>query len=452
MQAIPASYRDNAGYVFQHNNTIYRLINENFLPTYNKWMHNGLYKKLTEKHLLVSHTEVLNNTGKNGIVIQPQLIPTISYAYEWSFSMLQDAAICTLQNALVALQFDMILKDANTHNIQFLQGRPVLIDTLSFDNYLEGESWVAYRQFCECFLAPLVLMKYTNANMNKLLLAYPNGIPLAICKALLPIKARWNLNVYLHIIMASKVQSANNNDTVRTPALPKQKLITLLNGLKSFVQSLKIPNAKTTWDNYYAETILSKNYLESKKQIVHQFVDSIPFNSMVDLGANDGEFSMHYANKQKKIIALDEDINCIERLYNNCKTQKVTNVMPLINDLTTPSPAIGWGNAERDAITNRIQSDVCLALALIHHIAIANNVPLENIINYLKGISPYLVIEFVAKEDAKVQELLKHRKDIFDQYTLADFKKIISKHYQILQEQKVGNEHRWMFLLKRLDF
>ena len=170
---------------------------------------------------------------------------------------------------------------------------------------------------------------------------------------------------------------------------------------------------------------------------------------MVDLGANDGEFSLHFANTDKKIIAIDEDVNCIERLYNLCKEKKITNVHPLINDLTTPTPAIGWNNDERENISSRIQSEVTLALALIHHLAIANNVPLPKILSYFHSLSPYLVIEFVAKEDAKVKELLRHRKDIFDDYKLADFKNYVKPLFEILKEQKVGNEERWLFLLKR---
>lgn len=450
MQAISSSYRDNSGFVFKENDIFFRAVNSNYIPVYEKLMTSGLYDKLQEKNLFIAHEEIdVNNSGLAKILIPTQL-PFISYAYEWSFSMLKDAAICTLRNALYAFEHGMVLKDANTHNIQFLNGKPILIDSLSFENYVEGESWIAYRQFCECFLAPLLLMKYTSSSMNKLMLAYPNGIPLSVCKSLLPWKAKINMNVYLHVVLATKIiTKLEVESNKKTTHFSKLKFKNLLKGLYDFVSSLSLPISKTTWDDYYAETILSKTYLEEKKKLVYQFLNEIEFKSLVDLGANDGEFSLHFANTDKKIIAIDEDVNCIERLYNLCKEKKITNVHPLINDLTTPTPAIGWNNDERENISSRIHADVTLALALIHHLAIANNVPLPKILSYFHSLSPYLVIEFVAKEDAKVKALLRHRKDIFDDYTLADFKNYVKPLFEILNEQKVGNEERWLFLLKR---
>ena len=451
MQALASSYKDPSGYIFQHEQEVYRAVNKIYLPQYEKLMNSGLYTELTKEGLLISHQEEpkLPKAADVEKILKPVQIPLISYAYEWSFSMLQDAALCTLQNALKGISFGMILKDANTFNIQFYQGKPILIDTLSFDFYHEEESWVAYRQFCECFVAPLVLMKYCNPSLNKLLIAYPNGIPLTVCKSMLPLKAKWNLHVYLHVFLQSKVQQSSNSAPARKQVFTKQKMLTLLNGLYSFVKNLKPAADKTTWDNYYEETILSKEYLQEKKALVSKYLKQIPFGTLLDLGANEGEFSLLFKNTDKQIISVDEDRHCIEKLYLTCKTNKISNVQPLILDLTAPSAAIGWNNAERDTFFKRIKPDVTLALALIHHLCIAHNISIPQIISLLHSISEFVIIEFVDKSDPKVMHLLANRIDIFEHYHLDGFRQVALQKFDIIAEQSFSTASRTLFLLKR---
>lgn len=449
--ALPSSYKDTSGYMFSHNGNFFRAVNRNYEPHYKKLM-GGLYQHLTSKQLLVAHSETSEIPLKQDLlyILKPEQIPFISYVWEWSFSMLKDAALCTLNNAIEALKYGMILKDANTSNIQFLKGSPILIDTLSFETYQEGESWIAYRQFCEHFLAPLVLMQYTNSSIIKLTSAFPNGIPLSLCADMLPFNARLNLHVNLHIFLQQKLSAKKGEETSKQNAtFSKQKLETLLQGLKSFVQSIQPKKDKTTWDNYYDETILSQNYLNAKKLLVQGMLEKISFSTLLDLGANDGVFSRLYQHTDKHIISLDEDRNCIEKLYQDCKTEGIHNIIPLVCDLTQPSSDIGWNNEERPAMFKRIKTDVTLALALIHHLAIANNLPLEKIIAFFHQFSENLIIEFVPKDDPKVKQLLAHRIDIFDRYTLDDFKSVLSSYYTIMEETNVDSTSRTLFLLKR---
>lgn len=450
MIAIPSSYKDPAGFLFIHENEIYRAINQNYQPQYNFLQESGLYEQLVQKKLLIPHSET-NDPGPQAEIakiIKPVQLPLISYASEWSFTMLKDAAICTLDNALHAVEYGMILKDANTFNIQFYEGKPILIDTLSFEFYNEEESWIAYRQFCEHFVAPLVLMKYVNLSLNKLLIAYPNGIPLHICRAMLPRKARWNMHVYLHIILPAKMASRSPTGGSGKQVFSKQKMLHLLRGLKDFLQGLQATD-KTTWDNYYQETILSNDYLNEKKSVVDQFLQQIPFQTMLDLGANEGEFSLLAAGKGKRVIAVDEDRHCIEKLYRYCKNHTIENLYPLIIDLTAPTPAIGWANTERSAFFERVQPEVTLALALIHHLAIAHNIALPKIVDLLHSLSEYVIIEFVEKGDPKVQQLLLTRQDIFAEYSVEQFKNRVVEKFEIMATHRFKQTTRTLFLLKR---
>jgi len=452
MNPHPASYRDTSGFVFTHEGEVYRHVHPGYESHYEKLMTNGLYDELVKKERLIAHCEItdLERFGFNdGKVLLPQQIPFISYPYEWSFDMWKDAALLTLQIALTSLKKDMILKDATPFNIQFCKGKPVFIDTLSFENYEEGKPWIAYHQFSECFLAPLLLMHYCHPDTNKLFSVYPNGIPMDVLVNLLPKRSRWNMGTFLHVHLQAKFSGKQRQKPARENNFSKQKLELLLKGLESFVQKLSPKKVKTAWDDYYTDTILGDDYLAAKTTLVRSFSNFVDFKTVIDLGANDGHFSLLFGD-DKNVIATDADCNCINDLYLNLKKEKRTNILPLVNNLTTPSPAIGWNNTERESITTRLKADLVLALALIHHLAIANNVPLQLIADWLQPMGEDLIIEFVPKSDEKVKLLLQNRKDIFDDYTLENFKAIFTKKYKIVGEEKVGTTNRVLFLMKRI--
>ncbi len=416
-------------------------------------MQDGLYDFLTKKNWLVSHVEIFDTELQfaDALIILPRQIPVITYPYEWSFAMWQDAALLTLNIAKESIDKGMLLKDATPFNIQFLNGSPVFIDTLSFEIYVAEKPWIAYRQFCECFLAPLLLQQYCNADMGKIFILYPNGIPLEILISILPKKAKWNLHTYLHIyLQAAAVTKADKIKNAKAATkFSKQKMLLLLNGLIDYVTRLHVKKTKTSWDDYYASTILSDEYLQEKTKLVTSFLSTITYSSIIDLGANDGHFSLLFKNTTTEIIAVDGDANCINKFYSTIRNQKIKNILPLINTLHTPSPAIGWNNAERASFNERIKGDVILALALVHHLAIANNLPFKFIAEWLALMGKYLLIEFVPKTDEKVELLLKNRQDIFTDYTVIDFEKAFSKEFKIVLQQKITGTERILYLMKK---
>lgn len=451
MKKITSSYKDPSGFVFTQNNQVFRAIHSCYLEDYECLMNSGLYTELVGEKIFIEHSEMNDFPTFDEVkkIILPIQIPTISYAYEWSFSMLKEAALCTLRVAKIALKYNMCLKDAPTQNIQFLNNRATLIDSLSFEKYVEGNSWIAYKQFCESFLAPLTLMSYNHSSLNKLLIAYPNGIPIDVCTNLLPLRSRFNLHVNLHFFLQARMIQKGHSESKKQSFFSKQKFETLLQGLYDFIKNLHVKNEKTTWDNYYRETILSKNYLDEKKKIVYSMLHEISFDSLLDLGANEGEFSLLFRDLAKTIIAIDEDKNCIEKLFIHCKKNKIQNILPLINDLSCPSPAVGWELEERPSIFERVQTDVVIVLALIHHLCIGNNLPFEKVFHLLHKLGNFVLIEFVSKEDEKVQELLKTRKDIFDKYSLSHFKESLEVYFEIIEERNAGIPTRTLFLLKK---
>ena len=447
---LPSSYRDPEGFVFKENGFIYRSISPTYFEDYNLLFRSGLYKELTEKGRLIKHEELNHENNSDSKIILPEQIPFISYPYEWSFDMWKDAAIVTLKIAMLAQQKGMMLKDATPFNIQFYKGRPVFIDTLSFEKYEPDNSWIAYRQFCECFLGPLLLMKYCHRDMGKLFSTYPEGFPLEIISSLLPNRAFWNVNVQLHIRMQQRISGDKKNKKENKGLFSQKKLHVLLTGLLDMVTAMKPKESKSVWDHYYTDTILGADYLSAKTNIFKKLSSGIAFKTVIDLGANDGYFSILLRDRADWIIAADADSNCINALYKTIRKEKIKNIVPLVSVFTAPSPALGWANAERSSLTERLKADLVLALALVHHLAISANIPLSFMAKWLSDIAPFLIIEFVPKTDEKVKELLMHRKDIFTRYTAELFRKEFEVYFSIVCEEKVGHTDRILFLMKRI--
>jgi len=204
----PASYKDPSGFVFRDSDKIYRQVNKVYAAHYDHLIKSGLYDLLQKKNLLLQHEELNENLLSSEdwyLTLLPEQIPNWSYPYEWCFEQLKDAALLTLEIVQLSIEKGMILKDATPFNIQFYKGRPVLIDTLSFEKYDETQPWIAYRQFCESFLYPLWLSHYHKMNFQNLLSVYPDGIPAAITAKLLPAKSMLNTAVWMHVNLPNKM-------------------------------------------------------------------------------------------------------------------------------------------------------------------------------------------------------------------------------------------------------
>ena len=460
-QRLPASFRDPSGFMYRQNGKLYRQINLVCKDDYDFLMSSGLYQKLTQRKLLVPHVEVEEQPffpDRCYKIIQPEEIRFISYPYEWSFSQLKDAALRTLVIQKEALYAEMTLKDASAYNMQFHNGVPVLIDTLSFAQYHEGDPWVAYRQFCQHFLVPLALMSYTDVRLSKLMQLYIDGIPLDLGSKLLPRSTRFNFGLLTHIHLhaqsqqrfskTAEVEVAENSQ--RKVSISKLSLIGLIDSLESTVKKLTWKISKSDWADYYNATNYSDTAFDAKKKIVSDWLHELAPTSVWDLGANTGIFSLQAADLTDCLtISADIDPGAVEINYLQCKKNKTKNILPLVLDLTNPSAAIGWNNQERDSFYQRGPVDVVMALALIHHLAIANNVPLEKISTLMAALGQFLVIEFVPKDDSQVRRLLRSRDDIFDQYHLEGFVATFENDFVLRKQAPVSGSKRVMFLFEQ---
>jgi hypothetical protein len=407
---LGASFRDPSGFLFVRDGTLYRQVNRVYAENYARLIESDLYEKLVKTGLLIPHTEVDVKPADPDLafkILQPERVPFISYPYEWSFGQLKDAALATLSIQKRALKAGMSLKDSSAYNIQFYRGKSVLIDTLSFEVNREGEPWVAYRQFCQHFLAPLALMATRDVRLGQLLRVHIDGIPLDLASKLLPSRTRWNLGLTSHIHLHARAQARYANIAVaearRGRTMSKQDLLGLIESLEATVLGLKWEPVGTEWAEYYDSTNYTEAAFDHKKELISEWLEGLQPKTVWDLGANTGIFSRQAAGRGAYTVAFDIDPAAVEQNYRQVKKDKEQNLLPLVLDLTNPSPSLGWANRERDSLARRGPVDVVLALALIHHLAISNNVPFDRLSDFLAELGKWLIVEFVPKTDSQVQ-------------------------------------------------
>jgi len=381
-------------------------------------------------------------------VIQPERVPFISYPYEWSFSQLKDAALATLSLQKRALKYDMSLKDASAYNIQFVRGKPTLIDTLSFEKYKEGQPWIAYRQFCQHFLAPLALMAYRDIRLGQFLRVYIDGVPIDLVSRLLPAATRLNFGLLTHIHLHAGAEKRFAGESVGQAKMSRNALVGLIESLEASVKRLTWKPSGTRWWNYYDNTNYSDAAFEHKKQLVGEWIVRINPKLVWDLGANTGVFSRMASASGAYTISYDIDSAAVEQNYLRAKNDREQNLLPLQLDLTNPSPALGWANRERDSFGERGPADMILALAVIHHLAITNNVPLPQLAGFFAETGKWLVIEFVPKSDSQVQKMMLAREDIFPNYTREGFETAFKGRFKIHDAVAVRESERYMYLME----
>jgi hypothetical protein len=451
-----ASFRDPSGFVFTRDGKILRQVNPVYRRHYEQLMHSGLYQQLTQNNWLITHEALSDEVHDEDVfqIIAPKPIEFISYPYEWCFSQLKDAALRTLEIQKLALQFNMSLKDASAYNIQYVQGKPLFIDTLSFECYEEGEPWAGYRQFCQHFLAPLALMALKDIRLLQLLKVYIDGIPLELASTLLP-KSSWlNPGLLMHLHLHAKMEKsfgktkAGQTSTARKTKLSKAGFLGIIDSLQRTIHKLTWEPVGTEWAEYYQATNYTDFSFSEKARIVQDYLQRIAPKTVWDLGANTGHFSrLAQQTGAECTLAFDIDPAAVEMHYRLGKQQAAP--LPLLLDLTNPTPGLGWHHNERDSLLARGPADCVMALALMHHLAISNTIPFRQLAAFFKDLCQHLIIEFVPKSDSQVQRLLHSRKDIFPHYDKESFEKAFSLYFDIQCAQAVEGSERILYLMKR---
>lgn len=456
---IPGSFRDPSGFLFVHDGIVHRQVNPVYAESYDQLVGSGLYAALTDAKLLIPHDEVelrLPDAPSAHRVLRPVQLPFVSYPYEWSFGQLKAAALLTLRIQKEAIEHGMVLRDASAYNVQMLDGRPVFIDTLSFGPYVEGQPWVAYQQFCRHFLAPLALMSYVDVSLGQLFRVHIDGVPLDLAAKLLPFGTRLRFPLLTHLHLHARTSVRHADDAAHAPTgsakpgggMSRTAMLGLVDSLEGGVRALDWSPGGTEWGDYYDKTNYTAASHEHKKVLVGRYLDACSPKTVWDLGANTGLFSRIAADRGARVVAFDVDPAAVERNWREVTERGQTRMLPLLQDLTNPSSGIGWDNEERSSLAERGPADVAMALALVHHIAISNNVPLSRIAAFLHKLCRTLIIEFVPKGDSQVRRLLATREDVFPDYTTEGFEAAFATCFTIVEREPIPESERTLYRME----
>jgi hypothetical protein len=349
----------------------------------------------------------------------------------------------------------MRLKDASAFNIQFDGGSPLLIDSLSFELADATEPWPAYRQFCEHFLAPLALMSMRDPRMGLMLRDYIDGIPLDLAASLLPGRSRLNFGLLSHLHLHAGAQRRAAKDGPPASGAPRPERRVSATGQRALLDSVRRTVAGLRWEpsSHWTEYATTTSYSDaataSKAQIVREMLAGVGGVSAWDLGANTGAYSAMAADAGYRVIAWDQDAGSVEAHWRRVRGEGNPAILPLVLDLANPSPGIGWALEERRSFLERGTPDLIMALALVHHLAIGNNVPLPGVARLFARMAPNAIVEFVPKEDPMTRRLLAARRDVFEHYSLDRFRAAFGESFEIVRETPITDSPRTLFLLKR---
>ena len=453
------SFRDNAGRVIHHSNRIFRQVNKSGKERIDFFFKNDLYKKALENEYIIK-SDILGkndlkkyNFKEDSLIIEHEKIPYVSYPYEWSFYQLKEAALHHLNFHIYLLNNGATLIDSSAYNIQFIGSKPIFIDVLSVKEYKEGEYWYGHKQFCENFLNPLILSSKKGIQFNNWFKGNLEGIATEDLNKILNIFDKFSFNIFVHVYLLTKFENKYKNQNKKfdlniKKKFPKKNFLSMLNQLKAFINKLEPKKSATVWETYSNLNTYDDNETKNKTNIVKNFFQKNKSLMIADLGCNDGYYSkIAIESGCEYVVGFDYDFNSINRAYKTFINSK--NFLPLIFDASNPSTNIGWNEKERKSFFQRANFDCVLALAFQHHLTIAKNIPLEDVLSWIVALAPIGLIEFVPKNDETVQKMIKLKGDIFPNYNEENFKEFILKKATIVSEFQVTKSGRKIYEFER---
>jgi ribosomal protein L11 methylase PrmA len=456
-----ASWRDPWGFVYRRHGVLLRQVNERAADEWYAFSESALATQLVSCGWLLpwepAPIEQAADPDRAVAVLRPEPLGFISWPYEWTFGELKAAALLTLDVQLAALEAGFSLRDASAYNVQFRGVTPVLIDHLSFERLPAGKPWVAYRQFCEHFLAPLALTARVDPRLGRMLRDHLEGVPLDLAARLLPTSTRFRLGLgaHIHLHARSMRQNADAGSTAREASLSSTRLRQLVVSLRQTVEGLHWEPSGTEWAEYADvshESYASGDGKSSAKAALVRGLLGVGDGRVCwDLGANTGVFSAVAAEAGYRVYAFDADLAAAERHFQALSKAGRKETTPLVMDLADPSPSQGWHERERRGLVERGNADVLLGLALIHHLAIGRNVPLPMVLDLFADLASDAIVEWVPREDPMVKRMLASREDVFDDYTEEGFRKAAEARFEILSREPIESSGRVLYALRRRD-
>ena len=467
MRADPGSFRDPANRVYLRSGDdgaarVLRGVDAATLDNYRALSQQTFFQDFQSAGKIIATREITSGADHAAItgdgwagVLAHDTVPFISYPYEWTFSMLRDAALLQLELTETCLENGWTLKDATPFNIQFVNARPVFIDLPSFEPHEDGTPWVGYRQFCSMFLTPLLLRAHLDIDPAPLMRSYLDGIPPMEAVKFFPGAKRFKPGVLSHIVLPAKVEAnilKSERDAVdakrREPRKQSEAMVVgLVQSLRRLVAKLDYGIKHTDWSHYDRTHSYAEAEHDEKQAFCARHASSKRRGHVWDIGCNTGTFSRIAAPHADMVLSLDGDHDAVEQLYLRERESGTSNLLPMVMNLANISPAQGWAGQERAALDGRASPDLVFVLALIHHTRIGANIPNALFLDWLRSLDAEVVIEFVTRQDEMVVKLLTNKTEQYADYTLAQFVAECEARFTITDRQKLKGGKREIFHL-----
>jgi hypothetical protein len=461
-QAEPGSFRDPESRIFYSGGDVFRALSEEGLADFKAFSESKLFERFTTDGRLVATELVERGDAPQGLlakgaagVLRHERIPFVSYPYEWPFSMLKDAALLQLDLTLAALEEDMILKDSTPYNVQFKGAKPVFVDIGSFERLREGEPWIGYRQFCMLYLYPLMLQAAKGVSPHALLRGSIDGITPAQMRGMVSFRDRFRKGFYLNVFLHAKLEARHGDrgkevkDEVKKAGFKKELIVANVNRMRKVVTSLEWNPPQGVWVAYGERNSYTDEDAGRKDEFVREVTTSQPWGLTWDIGANNGRYSRIAAEGSAQVLAVDADQGPIELLYRTLRDEGDEQILSLTMNLADPSPGLGWRGLERKPLPDRGAPDLVLALALIHHVTIAANVPVKEFLSWLAGLGTSLVIEFPTREDPMVKKLLgPKREGLHPDYERENFERELAEVFDVERRERLKSGTRLLYFAR----
>jgi hypothetical protein len=389
-------------------------------------------------------------------VLRHEPIPVVSYPYEWTFSMLRDAAMLQLDLLSAALAEDMILKDSTPFNVQWRGRQPVFIDIGSFEALEQGDIWVGYRQFLRQYLYPLMLTANVGIPFQPWLRGQPDGLTAEQLRRVMSTRDLLRRSGLLHVTLPARAErrghggGRNIRSELKEAGFSKEMIESNVDGLRRIVGGLEWNPGTSRWNQYAAECDHVRVHRGAKAKFVTQALAGEAPAVVWDVGANDGYFAKLAAGTAGYVLALDADDVILDELYRSLSGTGPDNVLPLVQDVADPSPGIGWRGVERPPLVDRSSPDLILCLAVIHHLVIGRNIPVRAFVDWLADLGAKTILEFVSPDDPMVRALTLNKKphEIHRDYNESDLRSYLEEHFVIESEGELPGGTRRLFALR----
>ncbi|MBZ5594944.1 MAG: SAM-dependent methyltransferase [Acidobacteriia bacterium] len=458
------SFRDPAGRLLLRDGRIFRLVRREALPDLEHFLESAAAQRLTADGRLVRTIAVEKPAGQTGeeAWYEHERIPFPSYPYEWPPEMLHQAGCLTIELALSLLVHGLGLKDGTPYNVLFRGPTPVFVDVLSVERRTAGDpTWLPYAQFIRTFLLPLAVNRDLRLSVADLLAGRRDGLePESVYHWLGPWQRLRPPYLTLVSIPAWLAHSAQRKEgalyerrQLSDPEKAQFVLETLLRGLQKHLHKLQpARNKSSQWSGYMSSHSYGDQDFADKEQFVREFLQEFAPANVLDAGCNDGHFSVMAARAGARVVAIDYDENVVGIVWRRAAADRL-DILPLVVNLTRPTPPMGWRNRESASFLERAHAgfEAVFFLALIHHMLVSERIPLSEILALAAELTTgFVVMEYVSPQDTMFRQLTRGREHLHQDLTEETFEAACRKHFDILRSRPLMGGRRHLYLLRKL--